>query len=76
MVYNRERGCNYGLPYTRSLIWNKALNIVNRFAMPSLLLSKKPTLSPRSTFLYHFDISSNNIIVNKEGIPIALLDWE
>jgi hypothetical protein len=40
------------------------------------LIIKETALPPRSTFLHHFDISSNNIIINKEGVPIALLDWE
>jgi hypothetical protein len=45
-----------------------------RYAIP--LIVKETALPPRSTFLHHFDISSNNIIVNREGVPIALLDWE
>ena len=40
------------------------------------LIVKEAALPPRSTFLPHFDISSNNIIVNRDGVPIALLDWE
>lgn len=40
------------------------------------LIVKEAALPPRSTFLHHFDISSNNIIVNRDGVPIALLGWE
>jgi hypothetical protein len=40
------------------------------------LIVKEAALPPRSTFLHHFDISSTNTIVNRDGIPIALLDWE
>jgi hypothetical protein len=45
-----------------------------RYAIP--LIVKEAALPPRSTFLHHFDISSTNTIVNRDGIPIALLDWE
>lgn len=45
-----------------------------RYAIP--LIVKETALPPRSTLLHHFDISSNNVIVNREGVPTALLDWE
>ncbi|KUJ14134.1 uncharacterized protein LY89DRAFT_751839, partial [Mollisia scopiformis] len=45
-----------------------------RYVIP--LIVKETTLPPRSTFLHHFDMSYKNIIVDREGVPIALLDWE
>jgi hypothetical protein len=40
------------------------------------LIVKEVILPPQSTFVHHFDISHNNIIVNREGDPIALVDWK
>ncbi|KAF2838288.1 hypothetical protein M501DRAFT_1017307 [Patellaria atrata CBS 101060] len=31
---------------------------------------------PLNTFLYHYDISENNVFVDDSGAPVALLDWE
>jgi hypothetical protein len=45
-----------------------------RYIIP--LIVKEVVLPPQSTFVHHFDISHNNIIVNREGDPIALVDWE
>jgi Phosphotransferase enzyme family len=40
------------------------------------LVVKETVLPPQSTFLWHFDISRKNLILDDSGEPIALLDWE
>lgn len=40
------------------------------------LVVKETILPPQSTFLWHFDISRKNLLLDDVGKPVALLDWE
>lgn len=42
--------------------------------LPTVLRGKQ--LGPGSTHLHHFDIAKRNILVDDNGNPLALIDWE
>lgn len=46
-----------------------------RIMLPKLC-AMLPTSGPLTTMLTHPDMSQANILVNKPGVPVALIDWE
>lgn len=40
------------------------------------LATPQESFGPKGTFLYHYDVSEENVLIDDTGVPVALLAWE